>query len=235
MKNIGNKEIICLGDVHGRYDLLKKFLNKFDTSKYFIVQLGDLNDNTMEEIDACSTLCIEAFIELTRKNEAEVLYSNHHDKLLRYLNGNPIKPSHGFQRTIDEIERDWDAEYQGIVYLWLKNRPKYYEFNIGKLKYICVHAYMDDKIYDYLETPYANNNTKDYKWFLSQCIYGPLKDNKRFEWWDDPSIKDRITKFYLVSGHYHHNMRRSNFTICDTDDHSLVWYIPRTREMGIIK
>lgn len=71
---IMKKWVYAIGDVHGKYDLFKKLVNKFDPLNHQLVLMGDLNDrgpNTKE--------CFLLGMQLVKENNAIYLRGNHEE------------------------------------------------------------------------------------------------------------------------------------------------------------
>lgn len=82
-------DIIAVGDIHGRYDLLEKFLNNVRGTQAIVILLGDLIDRGGQDLEVLSKV-----YELTIDPESEglsnlfCLYGNHEDMLVDALTGN---------------------------------------------------------------------------------------------------------------------------------------------------
>ena len=244
-----------IGDVHGRWQALLSLLEKlgiwhdgdvwYSDNGYKVIQLGDLNDYGIIDRDYSSVKCFEIMMELEEAGLAQVLYSNHHDKLLRYLKGNKVKPSHGLENTILEIKQ-CSMDFQGELYTWLCNLPLHLSFEEDGQKYICAHAYFDTK----LETILAENNKIDTTQLLAErkgleymratAIYGPRTEQngtERQKWWE--SYEWIRTKFspdvHYIVGHLHIFKIHERFHILDSEQ-ALVAYIPsENRYVGVKK
>lgn len=247
---------VIIGDVHGRWQALTAVLAKLGIVKgeegwenpngYFVVQLGDLNDYGILDREYSSVKCFEIMMELQEAGIAQVLYSNHHDKLMRYLKGNKIKPSHGLENTIEEIKKE-SMDYQGELFLWLSKLPLHYKFEENGQKYICSHAYFDAK----LERILAEDNLIDLEQLTAEprkpneylratSIYGPrtsFNGTERVIWWEDEAwIAEKFNpEVHYFVAHLHTFKIHKQFHILDSDN-ALVAYIPsEDRYIGVKK
>jgi hypothetical protein len=232
-----------IGDVHGRWIQLRKILSDLGINKsvtgwtnkndYKIVQLGDLND-WGKDGEYSSLYCLEMMMELTELGIAEVVHSNHQDKLQRYLNGNKVTPSHGLDRTIEEI-KETSMDFQGQLYTWLSKRPLYYEFIEDKQMYICVHAYIDDRmLYMFDKDPHWDETSKGRDYVKSQCIYGITNKEGRLKWFEE-DCTDRFKSFHLICGHYHVEKHEKNYTMLDNEEELVCWIPSENRQLRELK
>jgi protein phosphatase len=102
-----------VGDVHGCTDELQSLLTRLgyiqDIAKLVpyhpsgrkMVFVGDLIDRGP---DSVGTLRIA--MRMVLSGSALAVTGNHDDKLRRYLNGNKVKPKHGLQETINQLEKE---------------------------------------------------------------------------------------------------------------------------------
>lgn len=227
------KKLIFVGDIHGRIDLLKNLLNSYSIDDYFYVFCGDLNDYGDEYRDISSSLdCINIVSAYVARGLAECVKSNHQDKLMRYLKGAKVTPSHGLNNTITEIEKK-TQDYRDGLAKWLEERPYFFKISEDGKDYVAVHAYFDDYMLDIVENTRALENKKKLDWFKSCCIYGmTTKTEGRIEFWRGDHIEKNITKFHLISGHYHQTINRNNFTMLDTSDRAIKYFIPSLKFVG---
>lgn len=232
-----------IGDVHGRYRQLIRILNDLDikykfggwvnNGDYKVVQLGDLND-WGKDGDYSSLHCLEIMMELTKAGFAEVVHSNHQDKLQRYLKGNKITPSHGLDRTIEEI-KETSMDFQGELYNWLNKRPVYYEFIENKQRYVCTHAYIDDRTFHMFETdPHWDETSKSRDYVTSQCIYGLTNKEGRLKWFEEDAT-DRFKSFHLICGHYHVEKYEKNYTMLDNEEELVCWIPSENKQFRELK
>ena len=230
-----------IGDIHGRYRQLEKILYELcifktlggwrNSKNYHIVQLGDLNDYQAEG-DYSSVRALEIMMELTKAGIATVLYSNHHDKLMRYLNGNKITPSHGLTETIKELD-ECSLDFKGELYTWLSKLPCIYEFIENKKSYICAHAFFDEYMFKQMNSdPHWDETKKSRDFFEGICIYGKrttVHGTERVKWWDE-DCTNLFKSFHFIGGHYHVEKFADNYTLLDNDDFIVCW-IPSTGEV----
>lgn len=98
-----------IGDVHGCYTELVTLLTElgyqWTRDKGFVhpegrtaVFVGDLTDR-----GPMSVAVLETVITMVDHGNALWVEGNHDNKLIRWLKGNPVKPSHGLEKTIDEF------------------------------------------------------------------------------------------------------------------------------------
>ena len=237
------KYCVC-GDVHGKYKLVLELLGilgfyKLDNTWYNpenfkLIFCGDLNDYTEDLENRSSLKCIDLCRELERDCGIIVTASNHQDKLIRYLNGNKVTPSHGLNNTIAELKH-WSAEAKLGLKWWLESRPLYFEFEENDFKYVVVHAYFDDYMYDQTYEPRGLETKKSADTFKARCIYGLTNAEGRIAFWEGDWIERHITQFHLISGHYHATHNKENFTMIDTAERAIVYYLPGVNRIGVIK
>lgn len=102
-----------------------------------IVLLGDLGDRGPK-----SDLVLEFAMELNSQYKfgpygkvVECVNGNHDDKLRRYLLGNPVKISHGLEKTIEQINKR-GPEFKSRLLEFLSNLP----YTFKSKEFIGVHA-----------------------------------------------------------------------------------------------
>lgn len=207
--------MLVIGDIHSRYHLLLKLLAQEWDGHEHIVFLGDINDNAVECDEVkYSFLKVYHFIKaLVDGGRADLIASNHQDKLCRYLKGNPVVPGHGLQSTLNEIERaGLTAKDRAEMLEWLRSRPHI----LYRGRHVFAHAYP----------------TSSYK----LAVYGPkTNDNKRDEWWLRAD-KDTYAGKAAVVGHYHKLFYSQYALVVDCDLEGIAYAHLRdsSTEMGIV-
>lgn len=103
-----SEKYVCIGDIHGRNDLLQEILRKADAEYpgHRLLFLGDYIDRGPDSFDV-----LETVIDRVKKGAAAVL-GNHEDFMLRYIGGHIQNKSHpwlipgnGGQRTIHSYQK----------------------------------------------------------------------------------------------------------------------------------
>jgi hypothetical protein len=165
---------------------------------------------------------------------------------MRWLKGNKVKPSHGLENTINELEKE-SLDYRGDLFVWLSKLPLHYKFTENDQDYICSHAYFDAK----LERILAEDNLIDLdqltveprkpnEYLRATSIYGPrttFNGTERVKWWEDEEwIKEKFNdNVHYIVGHLHIFVKHKRFHILDSD-YALVAYIPsENRYVGVNK
>jgi hypothetical protein len=186
-----------IGDVHSDYKKLKLAFEYANNHKLQIILLGDLFDSRCQYSDSVGVY------NLVRNSDAIVLQSNHQDKLIRYLMGNPVTLNNGLDITVKEFK---DSKVSKDELLdWLTSFPYGMVFkNKDNKEMRCSHAYFSSKVEipDYEESHFVTKDSIN-QVIRNLMIYGPTqKQNKseRISWWKNPRHKDYI----MVSGHYRH-------------------------------
>jgi hypothetical protein len=192
------KNYVLVGDIHSQYHQLTEALTyiKNNVDNYYIVFLGDLFDS---RVNYSNSLGVYTTIKsLQEENKCVVLQSNHQDKHIRYLKGNKVFLNNGLDTTIQDFKNSQVESNE--IYKWLSSFPYGIVFkDKDGLEYRCSHAYFSSKIFvptDYEEEYFVNLVSKHTK---SKCLYGPVKDNSRVEWW----TKESSHSWIRVAGHYH--------------------------------
>ena len=130
---------LLVGDIHGCFDEFRELLDvsKFDKEKRTVISVGDLCDRGPN-----SPAVLDWFIQGKMHGYADACLGNHDNKLMRWAKGNKVKPSHGLQMTIDQLEGE---EFEGrhffdlpktLIYYFLKSLKLVYETE----NFIAVHA-----------------------------------------------------------------------------------------------
>lgn len=192
------KNYVLVGDIHSQYSQLLnafKFIDQ-NIQDYFIIFLGDVFDSRTEYSN--SVKVYELIRHLQDKNKCQVLQSNHQDKFIRYLKGNQVYINNGLERTIDDFSHSNISKEE--ILEWLLSFPYALTFKSKEnVEYRCAHAYFSSKFFvpdDYSNEYLIHQVSKMTK---SKCIYGPIVNEKRLEWWTQESNHSWIR----VAGHYH--------------------------------
>lgn len=149
--------IYAIGDIHGRYDLLKQIMEMIEShaatfrrgQNYHIVVLGDIIDRGPD-----SARVIRSLYSLSGQKKATVLLGNHEDAMLRTLDGEPgmlrqwmrfggdatlksfgIAPPRDeddYLRVMEQMRSDIPENYVS----WLRRRP----ISIRSGDYLFCHA-----------------------------------------------------------------------------------------------
>lgn len=104
-----DKRVITIGDIHGCFDELAELLNKlnYNQDTDILIFAGDLCDRGPK--------IRETFQFVITSPNAYVVASNHDDKLLRYIKGNPVQTK-SLSRTIEQCP-DLIADPKFMEYL----------------------------------------------------------------------------------------------------------------------
>lgn len=143
-----------IGDVHGCVDELRTLLGKLgyvyqphfmdggqtyvydalgpNAGKRQAVFVGDLNDRGPDSASVLSDV-----MGMHRAGSALVVLGNHDDKLARWLKGNKVKPSHGLEKTIEELA-SWSQEQRNELRDWLLSLP--YQMFLDNGRVLVAHA-----------------------------------------------------------------------------------------------
>ena len=157
-------EFFVVGDVHGKIELLKDLLTKWDEENQQLLFLGDLIDRGED-----SKACLELVWQLVQEKNAICLTGNHERMFLAWLRDPEERYGHyqsnGGDTTINSLlGRPLDAPVDGMVDAhkvqelygglidFVKSCPYYIETD----QYIFVHAGVDLTLEDWRET--SNHN-----------------------------------------------------------------------------
>jgi hypothetical protein len=200
-----------IGDLHSDVAELEALLELVPTD-YTLIFLGDLFDYRKPTGKGNS---LDVYHLVRSIPNAKVVRSNHQQKLLSYLRGNPIQAYGGFQQTLVDFCLP-GPKYHEELKDWLKAMPYALSLKCGDQEYRVAHGYYPDSLN-------LKNPTRTHK---HQCIYGlPVLDPKR-EWWLHP----HPYTYTKVCGH-HHTVFTSNHSVildglCGTHEHGcLVAYL----------
>lgn len=246
------KKLVVISDIHGRYKSLAIILKQlnieidYKTAKwnnpnnYQLVFLGDIADHG-EGANKHSILCLNLVKSLCDEGVAICLYSNHLDKFKRWLNGKNVQLTHGLDATVREFNdlckgilesdsRFSSDDFKYLWFAWIDSLPLYYQFtDIDDKNYVLAHAYFDDFMFNVTQEEDFKIKSKNLNWFKQRCIYGKQKkeDGTRRLWWEEEGydIKHFNLHHYIV-GHLHIHKQGYNYTILDTDDNSVMYYVP---------
>ncbi|MDR2789286.1 MAG: polynucleotide kinase-phosphatase, partial [Candidatus Accumulibacter sp.] len=139
-----------IGDVHGCFDELRRLVEALgygvDAGNYAIaphpqgrrlVFLGDLCDRGPDNVKV-----LRLVMRAVEDGVADCLVGNHDFKLLKYLKGREVTPSHGFDRTIGELARE-SEEFRAEIRRFLDSLRSHYVFDDGRL--VVAHAGLIEK------------------------------------------------------------------------------------------
>ena len=176
--------LLAVGDVHGRYDLLMRSLDKidYDEEKDFLVTPGDMIDRGLK-----STEVVKFFTEHSRRrstfgnHEDLALAGSHYDWL--YNGGRYTQASLSICGKTEE---------------WLKNKvanlPLVLDISVNDLVYRFVHAEIPN-MYDeaYIQTKLSSENKDIY--FNEALIWGRADIGGHFRFGEEGSeVPDRLSK-----------------------------------------
>lgn len=178
MKTTDITHFDVIGDVHGCYYELLELITllgyQIDGSHpegRTLVFVGDITDRGFY-----SSLCLQWLFPLWEDGKVLWVRGNHDDKLFRWMKGNPVKISHGLERTTQEL-MTWPFEMpkEELGAYLLSEVPTQIELDHGNV--IVVHAYPTEK--------------------ESLRMYGPKSGDNRVEWWKNWRGPQKV-----VFGHY---------------------------------
>lgn len=136
------EDYFCIGDIHGRLDLIKDLLTKFGDSPYYkthrLVMMGDYIDRGPNGYEV-----LELVKHLTETHDAIALLGNHEEFMLRYATaGVPDKTNvwfyggNGGMKTVLSYNNHFEEYGFGHFFnslaksghrRWLESLPLYYE------------------------------------------------------------------------------------------------------------
>ncbi len=111
--HIGARRQLILGDVHGCFDEMQQLLTElaFDPARDVLISVGDIVDRGPK---------IKETLEFLRGlPDFHMVLGNHEDKLLRYLEGNPVKLAGGLETTVAAHDNQFPADLAP----WLASLP----------------------------------------------------------------------------------------------------------------
>lgn len=168
------KKLLIIPDLHGRYDLLEKLINKYSLDDYYYIQLGDMIDRGTGSKDI-----IKKFKELNEKGLAEVSLGNHEELFLDFLeypsqegifyfdNGGDktvnsfLDEKVAYKKDMKIISNEINEKYKDEIQ-FLKELPNY----IVKGKWVFVHAGVDFNLVDWRNTSESQFTWMNYKRFV---------------------------------------------------------------------
>ncbi|MCG2613760.1 polynucleotide kinase-phosphatase [Terrimonas sp. NA20] len=137
-----------IGDVHGCYDELVELLAKLgyaDNGSGWehpaarkAVFVGDLVDRGPKTPEV-----LRLVMKMTAAGNAYCVPGNHDVKLLRWLNGAKVQPTHGLQESIDQLNAE-SPEFREELKLFLDKLISHYVFDHGKL--VVSHAGLKEEM-----------------------------------------------------------------------------------------
>lgn len=144
-----------VGDIHGCIDEFRELLGKLgyvyqphweDGGQAYVhpggrklVSVGDLNDRGPDSASVLSDV-----MAMHRAGSALVVLGNHDDKLLRWLKGNKITPSHGLAETIKQLET-WTQAQRDELRDWMLTLP--YQMFLDNSRVLVAHAGLPEKMH----------------------------------------------------------------------------------------
>ncbi|MDR3323788.1 MAG: polynucleotide kinase-phosphatase, partial [Zoogloeaceae bacterium] len=138
-----------IGDVHGCFDELCRLLEKLgyrvDAEQGAVtppegrkaIFLGDLCDRGPENVKV-----LRLVMHMVKAKTAYCVIGNHDFKLLKYLKGGQVTPSHGLDMTIAELQNESEALRMDVKQ-FLGGLISHYVFDAGKL--VVAHAGLKEK------------------------------------------------------------------------------------------
>jgi len=202
-----------IGDVHSDVAEVEALLELIPTD-YTLIFLGDLFDYRKPTGKGDSLDLYNLVRSIPR---AQVVRSNHQQKLLSYLKGNPVQPYGGFQQTLIDFCLP-GPKYHEELKNWLEAMPYALSLKSGTQEYRVAHAYYPD-FYNF-ENPSSLHR--------HQCLYG-LPSN---QWW----LYQHDYHYTKVCGH-HHTIFTSKHSVvldglCGTHEHGcLVAYLSDSKKL----
>ncbi len=131
-----------IGDIHGCCNELEALLDKLGYVKSDGIYshpdgrkaafLGDFCDRGERNADV-----LRIVMDMVRSGNAIAVPGNHDVKLLKYLNGNKVNPTHGLDKTIAELDANGD-EFKAEVRDFIDGLISHYVLDDGKL--VIAHA-----------------------------------------------------------------------------------------------
>lgn len=229
---------VFIGDIHSQSNHLKNAVNwvQQNVEDYFIIFLGDIFDSRTEFSDSYEVYQI--IRELESNQRAIVIQSNHQDKLIRYLKGNPVNLNYGIDRTIEDFGYNTDNHLidKEELLQWLQSMPYCVAIKDSDgLEYRAAHACFPMKVYvpNQYEGVYCVNEVS--RKSKDKVLYGPHRgsENSRIQWWNDLNDEkyDYYRNWVRVAGHYHtvcENIENGSLVIdagCGKDDGKLAIYL----------
>ncbi len=98
-----------IGDVHGCREELEALLAKLDPARR-LVFVGDLCDRGPDTPGV-----LRLVMKLVREERALAVVGNHDDKLMRALRGAKVKPVHGLETSLRQLEEEPESFRAGVA------------------------------------------------------------------------------------------------------------------------
>jgi protein phosphatase len=173
------EKYFIVGDIHGCYHEFIELIDGVTDRK--IISVGDLVDRG----PASDKVLLWFF---NNRHISDFVIGNHEDKLIRAINGNNVKLSHGLAGTIDQI-----------------NKSNHYDFIIDEIATLCQNYYLDldDEKLCVVHASYYKDEKRDGHISRNKALYGfttGKKDEKGFPIrldWAEEYTGDKI----IVHGH----------------------------------
>jgi len=173
-----------IGDVHSDIAELEALLKLVPTD-YTLIFLGDLFDYRKPTGEG-NALGVYRLIKSIPN--AQVVRSNHQQKLLSYLRGNPVQSSVALHRTLVDFCLP-GPKYHEELKEWLEAMPYALSLRCNNDEYRVSHGYYPDSLD-------LNNPTRAHK---HECIYGLPKSHPKRQWW----LHTHHYPYIKVCGHHH--------------------------------
>ncbi|MCA9638892.1 MAG: metallophosphoesterase, partial [Myxococcales bacterium] len=135
-----------IGDIHGCADELEALLDAlgYDADGRHpdgrrALFLGDLVDRGPDVPGV-----LRRVLRATREGDALCLLGNHEAKLVRWLEGRQVRPTHGLAASIEQLEREPDA-FRAEVHDFLRSLPDHLVLDGGAL--VVAHAGLIERLH----------------------------------------------------------------------------------------
>ena len=157
-------DVIAVGDIHARYDLLDKFLKKVANTQAVVIFLGDIIDRGGQDIQV-----VERIRKLTEDPESEglsnvfCLMGNHEDMFIDACEG-------PFQCSLSWLQNGGNFEQMGDLQEhleWFQQLPIY--MTIGDTLFIHAGCYPGKDPFDAIN----KGRTKSLLWMRSPFLSTP--------------------------------------------------------------
>lgn len=186
-----------IGDVHGCFAELCELLEKLgwtvDAENFrarppygrTVIFLGDLADRGPDSVKV-----FKLAMNMAGDGSALCLPGNHENKLLRYLEGLPVRIGKGIKKTIDQLESE-TPEFIARLKSFLSSQTCHFVLDGGNL--VCSHAGLPEELHGQ-SSPLVNNF----------CLFGsPMGESDS----DAAAANEKWVKSYraktlMVYGHF---------------------------------